>query len=396
MSSKIRKKIVIVGAGYVGFSLSVLLSQHHEILLIDIDEEKVNLINKKKSPIRDEDIDDFLIKKDLDLSAKTKFKDAYREVDFVIIATPTNYDSLNESFDTNTVEKTIRDILSQNNNANIVIKSTVPLGFTDSMRKKFNSSNIFFSPEFLREGKALYDNLYPSRIVIGDTSEKAVTFGKILLNGSMLAKDSVNIHYITSKEAEAVKLFSNSYLAMRIAFFNELDSFAEVHDLSTSNIIKAVSDDPRIGNYYNNPSFAYGGYCLPKDTKQLLNNYNTVPNELIKSIIESNKTRKKFIARTIINKSPKSIGVFHLSMKTNSDNFRESAVLDLIKMFQRENIEINLYEPLIKKIDLENINIINDFEKFVLKSDIIIANRMSEELYQVRHKVYTRDIFGIN
>ena len=389
-------KITVVGAGYVGLSLSVLLSQNHKVLVLDIDKKKVDLINKKKSPIKDVEIEDYLLEKNLDLTATSKNKYAYNHSDYVIVATPTNYDIATKSFDTSTVEAVISDALKQNREVTIAIKSTVPLGFTDKVRNRFNTKKIFFSPEFLREGKALYDNLYPSRIVVGDTTDEAKKFGEMLLKSSNKEISSVKIHYMKSKEAEAVKLFSNTYLAMRIAFFNELDTFAEVHDVSSKKIINAVSDDPRIGNYYNNPSFGYGGYCLPKDTKQLLENYQKIPNELIKAVIDSNQTRKNFVANSVINKSPKSVGVYRLAMKSGSDNIRESAVIDLIDLLQKENIEVILYEPLIDSFNYKGTKLINNLSKFISISDMIIANRFSEELKDVQNKVYTRDLFYEN
>jgi len=389
-------KITVVGAGYVGLSLSVLLSQNHKVLVLDIDKKKVDLINKKKSPIKDVEIEDYLLEKNLDLTATSKNKYAYNHSDYVIVATPTNYDIATKSFDTSTVEAVISDALKQNREVTIAIKSTVPLGFTDKVRNQFNTKKIFFSPEFLREGKALYDNLYPSRIVVGDTTDEAKKFGEMLLKSSNKKISSVKIHYMKSKEAEAVKLFSNTYLAMRIAYFNELDTFAEVHDVSSKKIINAVSDDPRIGNYYNNPSFGYGGYCLPKDTKQLLENYQKIPNELIKAVIDSNQTRKNFVANSVINKSPKSVGVYRLAMKSGSDNIRESAVIDLIDLLQKENIEVILYEPLIDSFNYKGTKLINNLSKFISISDMIIANRFSEELKDVQNKVYTRDLFYEN
>ena len=389
-------KITVVGAGYVGLSLSVLLSQNHKVLVLDIDKKKVDLINKKKSPIKDVEIEDYLLEKNLDLTATSKNKYAYNHSDYVIVATPTNYDIATKSFDTSTVEAVISDALKQNREVTIAIKSTVPLGFTDKVRNRFNTKKIFFSPEFLREGKALYDKLYPSRIVVGDTTDEAKKFGEMLLKSSNKKISSVKIHYMKSKEAEAVKLFSNTYLAMRIAYFNELDTFAEVHDVSSKKIINAVSDDPRIGNYYNNPSFGYGGYCLPKDTKQLLENYQKIPNELIKAVIDSNQTRKNFVANSVINKSPKSVGVYRLAMKSGSDNIRESAVIDLIDLLQKENIEVILYEPLIDSFNYKGTKLINNLSKFISISDMIIANRFSEELKDVQNKVYTRDLFYEN
>tara|TARA_B100001027_G_C16255533_1_gene326699 strand:+ start:93 stop:1259 length:1167 start_codon:yes stop_codon:yes gene_type:complete len=384
----------IVGAGYVGLSLAVLISQKYHVNLIDTNERKISLIKKKKSPFCDKDIEEFFLKKKLKLKASLNAKEAYRNSDFVIVATSTNYDPIEASFNTSSVEKVIHEVLMENKNAFIIIKSTIPVGFTNKIRNKFNTDKVCFSPEFLREGTALYDNLYPSRIIVGDDSKHAKIFAEVLLECSNSTK-RIQILFMESSEAEAVKLFSNTYLAMRISFFNELDSFSQTHKLSSMNIINGVSSDPRIGNYYNNPSFGYGGYCLPKDTKQLLNNFNKIPNNIIKAIIESNETRKKFIAETIIQSSPKSVGVYRLSMKSNSDNFRESAVFDVIKKLQEHKIKINLYEPQLEK-GFENITLLNELDEFISKSDLIIANRLSKDLELVNDKVFSRDIFNEN
>ena len=384
----------IVGAGYVGLSLAVLISQKYHVNLIDTNERKISLIKKKKSPFCDKDIEEFFLKKKLKLKASLNAKEAYRNSDFVIVATSTNYDPIEASFNTSSVEKVIHEVLMENKNAFIIIKSTIPVGFTNKIRNKFNTDKVCFSPEFLREGTALYDNLYPSRIIVGDDSKHAKIFAEVLLECSNSTK-RIQILFMESSEAEAVKLFSNTYLAMRISFFNELDSFSQTHKLSSMNIINGVSSDPRIGNYYNNPSFGYGGYCLPKDTKQLLNNFNKIPNNIIKAIIESNETRKKFIAETIIQSSPKSVGVYRLSMKSNSDNFRESAVFDVIKKLQEHKIKINLYEPQLEK-GFENITLLNELDEFISKSDLIIANRISKDLELVNDKVFSRDIFNEN
>ncbi len=387
-------EISIVGAGYVGLSLAVLIAQKFRVNLIDIDEKKISLINSKKSPIKDRDIEKFLTKKKLNLIALSESKKAFTNSQFLIVATPTNYDPIKGTFDTSSVEEVISSAIKINPDIYIIIKSTIPLGFTDSMRAKLNSNKICFSPEFLREGSALYDNLYPSRIIVGDFSEKAKIFANVLSECSK-TEGKNEIIFMDSSEAEAVKLFANTYLAMRVSFFNELDSFSQTHKLSSMNIIKGVSSDPRIGNYYNNPSFGYGGYCLPKDTKQLLSNFNKIPNNIVKAIIDSNQTRKKFIADTIINKSPKSVGVYRLTMKSDSDNFRESAVFDVIKMLDKNKIQINIYEP---ELDagFENMTLISDLEEFISKSDIIIANRMSKDLELVKNKVFTRDLFWEN
>ena len=389
-------KICVVGCGYVGLSLSILLSQKNNVVVTDIDQYKVKQINLRKSPIKDPEIKDYLSKKKLKLKATIDKKEAYEKARYIIVATPTNFDNKTASFDTSIVEKVISEIVNINNESTIVIKSTVPLGFTEKMRGVYSKKNIIFSPEFLREGKALYDNLYPSRIVIGDKTIKGRQFAKLLTNSTYISKKKIKVHLMESMEAEAVKLFSNTYLAMRVAFFNELDTFSEVYKVSSKDIISAVSDDPRIGNYYNNPSFGYGGYCLPKDTKQLLRTYKKIPNKLIKAVIDLNKTRKLFISNSIKKKYPKRIGVFRLAMKSGSDNFRESAVLDLIKILKKQNLQIYLYEPLLKKSNIKNVSLINNFEQFISVSDLIIANRMSNKLIKVKNKVYTRDLFGEN
>ena len=384
----------VVGAGYVGLSLAVLIAQKFHVTLYDTNKEKISLINSKQSPILDKDIDRIITKKKLKLNAISESSKAYKNADFVIVATPTNYDPKEGTFDTSSVEGVIQQALINNRNTNIIIKSTIPLGFTKKMREKYKSNNILFSPEFLREGSALYDNLYPSRIIVGDRSEKAQLFANIL-SQCAIKIDKSKIIFMDSSEAEAVKLFANTYLAMRVSFFNELDSFSQIHNLSTKNIIDGVSSDPRIGNYYNNPSFGYGGYCLPKDTKQLLSNFDKIPNNIIKAIIDSNETRKNFIADIIYNKSPKSIGVYRLTMKFDSDNFRESAVLDVIKKLQKKEIKIYLYEPKIQG-NFQNMILLNNLNEFISKSDIIIANRMSKELEKVKNKVFTRDLFREN
>ncbi len=384
----------VVGAGYVGLSLAVLISQKFSVNLIDVDEYKISLINSKKSPIRDIDIEDFLTNKKLKLVATSNSKEAYKNSNFVIIATPTNYDSHEGAFDTSSVEQVINEVISINPDAYIIIKSTVPVGFTVEMRTKFNTNQICFSPEFLREGSALHDNLYPSRIIVGDQSKKATIFADVLSKCSNLG-DKIQILFMEPSEAEAVKLFSNTYLAMRVSFFNELDSFSQIHKLSTMNIIKGVSSDPRIGDHYNNPSFGYGGYCLPKDTKQLLSNFNKIPNNIIRAIIDSNETRKKFIADSIIASDPKSVGIYRLTMKSNSDNLRESAVFDIIKLLQKNKISINLYEPELEN-GFENMTLIGELKEFISKSDIIIANRTSKDLEFVKDKVFTRDLFNEN
>ena len=389
-------KISVAGAGYVGLSLAVLLAQKHEVYIVDVDRNKVNSINKKQSPISDKEIEDFLKNRNLNLSATFNFTEAYKKSDYVIIATPTNYDVKTGSFDTSSVESVIKDIIKIDENATIVVKSTVPLGFIDKARKNYKKQDIFFSPEFLRETKALYDNLYPSRIVVGDVTEKAELFGKMLLECSDRDVSEVPLLKMTSSEAEAVKLFSNTFLAMRVSFFNELDCFSEIQNLSTKKIIEGVSSDPRIGNHYNNPSFGYGGYCLPKDTKQLLDNFNNIPNNIIKAVVESNETRKNFIISSIQKKKPQTVGVYRLVMKEGSDNFRESAIIDILYKLKENNVQIVLYEPFLNKDQFRDVEVISNLNEFISRSDLIIANRFSEELHQVKNKVYTRDLFQEN
>ncbi len=388
-------KICVIGTGYVGLSLAVLLSQKHEVIAYDISEEKVALINKRKSPIKDKVLEKFLRKK-LNLRATLEKQEAISEADQVVIATPTNYDLNTGSFDTSSVEQAISDSLRINPSSLIVIKSTIPFGFTDKMRGKFDCNNIIFSPEFLRESMALYDSLNPSRIVIGGRSDRAIQFGEMLLDCSLKTRDEVHFLIMDSKEAEAVKLFSNTYLAMRISFFNELDSFAETHNLSSKKIIEGVSSDPRIGNHYNNPSFGYGGYCLPKDTKQLLENFNGIQNNIITAVVEANKTRKEFITESIINKSPETVGVYRLVMKEGSDNFRESAVLDILENLKRNKANVILYEPFFKEKYFRGFEVVDDLDSFILQSDLIIANRLSNELDHVKDKIYSRDLFHEN
>ena len=388
-------KITVVGLGYVGTSLSVLISQKYRVIALDINRNKVKKINLKQSPINDALISNYLQKKNLKLKATNNKSDAYKNSNFVIIATPTNFDTKTNSFDTSSVERTVADIKKFNKKAIIVIKSTIPLGFTDKLRNKFKTDLIFFSPEFLREGNALYDNLYPSRIIIGSRTGHAVRFAEILHECSLIKKSKKNIILMTSNEAEAVKLFANTYLAMRVAFFNELDSFSQINDLSSRKVIEGVSSDPRIGDFYNNPSFGYGGYCLPKDTKQLLSSFNKVPSSLIKAIIKSNDKRKEFVTKKILEKRPNSVGVYRLSMKKDSDNFRESAISDVINQLRKKKVKIYLYEPLIKTHP-KNIELLNNFDDFVEQSDIIIANRKTKELESISDKIYTRDIFGKN
>tara|TARA_B110000483_G_C18174544_1_gene534552 strand:+ start:1094 stop:2266 length:1173 start_codon:yes stop_codon:yes gene_type:complete len=389
-------KITIVGTGYVGLSLAVLLSQKYEVFALDIDQNKIDKINNKISPIKDNILEKYLKEKNLNLLATNDVEKSYVQASFIIIAIPTDYDTKTGSFNTVGVEKVIAQILKFNDNTTIIIKSTIPLGFTEKMRKRFNTNKIIYSPEFLRENKALYDNLYPSRIIVGDTTFEAEQFGRILVEVSDLTPDKITIFKMSSSEAEAVKLFANTYLAMRISFFNELDSYSEYNNLNTEKIINGICADPRIGNYYNNPSFGYGGYCLPKDTKQLLDNFSDVPNNIIKAVVESNKTRKNFIVKSILNQNPKIVGVHRLIMKENSDNFRDSAIIDIFEMLRSQDIDIIIYEPLIDEDFFNGVKIIRSIDEFVKKSDLIIANRLTSDLKLFENKVYTRDVFNEN
>ena len=382
-------KIAVAGTGYVGLSLATLLSTKNEVLAYDILEDKVNKINKRISPIKDEVIEDYFKNKKLNLKGTTNYKEAFKETEFIIISTPTNYDEKTNYFDTTSVEDIIKKVISINKDATIVIKSTIPVGFTDKVKEKYKIENIFFSPEFLREGHALYDNLYPSRIIVGSYTDKGKKFA-LLLKECSLKKD-IPIKYMSSTEAEAVKLFANTYLAIRVAFFNEVDTYAEIKNLNTKNIIEGICLDPRIGANYNNPSFGYGGYCLPKDTKQLLANYKDVPQNIIEAVVKSNETRKEHIVNMILEKNPKIVGIYRLTMKSNSDNFRASAILDIITKLKEKNINIIIYEPTIK--DYYDIRVENDIEKFKKISDIIVANRYSSVLDDIKEKVYTRDLF---
>lgn len=390
-------KIAIAGTGYVGLSNAILLAQNNEVTAVDIVESKVEMINNKISPIADKEIEDYLANKELNLTATTDSKSAYENADFVIVSTPTNYDDEKHFFDTSSVENVIELVIKYNPNAVIIIKSTIPVGYTKEVIKKYGFKNILFSPEFLREGKALYDNLYPSRIIVGAdlSNEKlknaAVTFAELLKQGAI--KKDVEVLYTDYTEAEAVKLFANTYLAMRVSFFNELDTYAELKGLNSKQIIDGVCLDPRIGGHYNNPSFGYGGYCLPKDTKQLYSNFSNVPNEIIGAIVRANQTRKEFIASQILSNNPKIVGIYRLTMKSNSDNFRQSSIQGVMELLKNSGTEIVIYEPTLSDKSFEGFSVENDFEKFISKSDVIVANRNSSELERVKEKVYTRDLF---
>lgn len=385
-------KIAVAGTGYVGLSIACLLAQKNEVIALDVVKEKVDMINAGKSPIRDKEIEDFLANKKLDLKATLDYKEAFQGAKFIIISTPTNYDDETKHFDTSSVEDIIEKVISMNIDTTMVIKSTIPVGYVESIKEKYGINNIMFSPEFLREGRALYDNLYPSRIIVGEKSERAIEFANLLRDGAL--KEEIPIKYMDSTEAEAVKLFANTYLALRVSYFNELDTYAETKGLNTKDIIDGICLDPRIGTHYNNPSFGYGGYCLPKDTKQLLANFNNVPQNLIRAIVSSNDTRKDHIAEMIIKRKPNVVGIYRLTMKAESDNFRFSAIQGVIQRLKEHNVQIIIYEPTLKDKEFNGCCVLNDFDEFAQKSDVIVANRYEERLSAVKEKIYTRDLYS--
>ena len=385
-------KIAVAGTGYVGLSIATLLSQKNEVYALDVIPEKVEMINKRISPIKDEYIERYFAEKDLNLKATLDYKEAFEGAKYIVISTPTNYDDVLNHFDTSSVEDIIQKVKSINIDTTMVVKSTIPVGFIEGMKKKYNIENIMFSPEFLREGKALYDNLYPSRIIVGEKSKRAEEFANLLKQCAL--KDDIETKFMGSTEAEAVKLFANTYLALRVAYFNELDTYAELKGLNTKDIIEGVCLDPRIGNYYNNPSFGYGGYCLPKDTKQLLANFDNVPQNIIRAIVRSNRTRKKHIVEMVMRKNPDVVGIYRLTMKTNSDNFRASAIQEIIERLKDEGVEVIIYEPTLKAETFNGCRVVSDFEEFAEDSDVILANRLDDVLKDVKDKVYTRDLYS--
>ncbi len=387
-------KITVVGAGYVGLANAILLAQNNEVVALEVNPTIVDMLNNKQAHIADKEIEQYLATKPLNLRATSDKEDAYKDADFVIVATPTNYDETTNSFDTSTVEGVIDDVLLQNTKAPIIIKSTIPVGFTQEMRQAKGTDRILFSPEFLREGQALYDNLNPSRIIVGDHTDEAKQFANLLAEGA--EKEDIDVLFMEPTEAEAVKLFANTYLAMRVAFFNELDTYAQMKGLNSQSIIDGISLDPRIGTHYNNPSFGYGGYCLPKDTKQLRANFEGVPNNIISAIVEANKTRKHFIADAVAERSPETVGIFRLTMKSSSDNFRESAVLDIMRQLEAKGLEVIIYEPTWKEATYDNYQVVADLADFKDKADVIITNRMTAELADVPNKVFTRDVYHNN
>ena len=385
-------KIAVAGTGYVGLSIATLLSQKNEVMALDIIPEKVEMINNRISPIKDEKIEEFFRTKDLNLKATLDYKQAFEGAEFIIISTPTNYDDEKNYFDTSSVEDIIQKVISLNLDTTMVVKSTIPVGFIQDVKRKYNIDNIMFSPEFLREGKALYDNLYPSRIIVGEVSKRAEKFANLLKSCAL--KENIEVKFMGSTEAEAVKLFANTYLALRVAYFNELDTYAEMKGLNAKDIIEGVCLDPRIGSHYNNPSFGYGGYCLPKDTKQLLANFDNVPQNLIRAIVRANRTRKKHIVNEVLQKNPEIVGIYRLTMKKDSDNFRASAIQEIIERLKDEDVEIIIYEPTLKQDKFNDCKIVNDFKEFSEESDVILANRYEDKLDSVKEKVYTRDLFA--